>query len=416
MQSIRAVSMRYLIVAARKDVRRRLADPAALAVWIGLPLLLGGLLSFIAGDGNAPPRARVVVVDQDGSLVSGLLSAVLGRAEIMDLESATLAEGRRRIDDGEVTALLVVPKGFQQAVLEQSSSELTLFTNPAQQILPGIVQEAAELVVEGVFYAQQIFGPVLRRIVPPDTTGPPSDADVAAISVEINQQLTRLQNVVIPPAISLTVKRESEERSGPSLSLGQLFLPGMLFMSILFIANGMSGDVWEEQRMGTLRRALTTPQSAHRLLAGKLIAGVTLMAGIGLVALVAGTAVFDIGWWRVPGALAWCVFAGGALLALLTLLQTLASTQRAADMLSTTIVFPLMMLGGSFFPFDAMPGWMAAIGRWTPNGLGVARLHDLLYGATALTPVAIAMLGIGVPAVAAFVLAGRRLRRRFATL
>ena len=408
--------MRYLFVAAAKDVRRRLADPAALAIWIGLPLLLGGLLGFSAGDDGRPPRASVLVADQDDTLVSGLLSTALGSAEIMDLQSVTLEEGRRRIDGGDATALLVVPKGFQEAVLEQSSSELTLFVNPAQQILPGIVQEALEIVVEGVFYAQQIFGPVLRRIVPAGATGPPSDAEVAAISVEINQQLARLQNVVLPPAIALTVVKEASGRAEPSLTLGQLFLPGMLFMSFLFVASGMSGDVWEEQRMGTLRRALTTPQPAHRLLMGKLIAGVALMAVIAFVALAAGTVLFDIPWWRVPAALAWCVFAGGALLALLTLLQMLASSQRGADMLSSTVIFPLMMLGGSFFPFETMPGWMAAVGRWTPNGLGVVRLKDLLYGDITLTPLAVAALGIGLPAAAAFLLAGRRLRRRFGSL
>ena len=408
--------MRYLFIAAAKDVRRRLADPAALAVWVGLPLLLGGLLSFIAGDNGVAPRANVLVADQDGTFVSGLLSTALGRAEIMDLQAVALEEGRRRIDDGEATALLIVPKGFQQAVLDQSSAGLTLLTNPAQQILPDIVEESLEIVVEAVFYAQQIFGPVLRRIVPGGNTGPPSDADVAAVSVEINQQLARLQNVVIPPAIGLTVVKQSPETTGPSLNLGQLFLPGMLFMSFLFIASGMSGDLWEEQRMGTLRRALATPQSAHRLLAGKLVAGVTLMAAIGLVALGVGTVLFGIAWWRVPGALAWCVFAGGALLALLTLLQTLASSQRGADMLSTTIVFPLMMLGGSFFPFETMPAWMAAVGQWTPNGLGVARLKDLLYGDVAPLPMAIAAAGIGLPALAAFLAAARRVRRRFAAL
>lgn len=408
--------MRYLFVAAAKDVRRRLADPAALAIWIGLPLLLGGLLGFIAGGDGRPPRASVLVADQDDTFVSGLLSTALGRAEIMELQSVTLEEGRRRIDEGDATALLVVPKGFQAAVLEQSASELMLFVNPAQQILPGIVQEGLEIVVDGVFYAQQIFGPVLRRIVPTDAAGPPSDAEVAAISVEINQQLTRLQNVVIPPAIALTVVREASARTEPPLTLGQLFLPGMLFMSFLFVASGMSGDVWEEQRMGTLRRALTTPQPAHRLLAGKLVAGGALMAVIGFVALAAGTVLFDIPWWRVPAALAWCVFVGGALLALLTLLQMFASSQRGADMLSSTIIFPLMMLGGSFFPFEAMPGWMAAIGQWTPNGLGVARLKDLLYGNPALTPFAVAALGIGLPAAAAFLLASRRLRRRFGNL
>lgn len=406
--------MAYVLAAAAKDVRRRLADPAALAVWIGLPLLLGGLLGFIAGDGGTPPRATVLVADQDGTFASGLLTAALDRTGVIDQRPVALDEGRRRIGDGGATALLVVPQGFQAAVLGQRAAEVTLVTNPAQQILPAVVEESLDIVVEGVFYAQQIFGPVLDRVVPRGNAGPPSDADVAAIAIAINQQLARMQNVLIPPAIALTIVRDVPEEGAASLGLGQLFFPGMLFMSFLFIASGMSGDVWEEQRMGTLSRALATPQSAHRLLAGKLAAGVALMAVIGGVALAAGTALFDIAWWRVPGALAWCVFAGAALLALLTLVQLFASSQRGADMLSSTIVFPLMMLGGSFFPFETMPGWMAAIGQWTPNGLAVTRLKDLLYGEAPLLPLAAAALGIGVPAALAFAAAGHRLRRRFA--
>jgi ABC-type uncharacterized transport system permease subunit len=73
-----------------------------------------------------------------------------------------------------------------------------------------------------------------------------------------------------------------------------------------------------------------------------------------------------------------------------------------------------MMIGGSFFPFEAMPAWMAAIGQWTPNGLAVLRLKDLLYGAPSTAALLVAVLGIGVPAVAAFVLTGRRLGGRFA--
>lgn len=416
--------MRYLFVAAAKDIRRRLADPAAFAFWIGLPLLLGGLLSFINGDNAAPPRATVLVVDEDDTFSSGLLLTALERAPTLELQTVSLDEGRRRIDDGDATALLVVPKGFEQAVFDASSdsstpagltAELKLVTNPAQQILPNIVEETLEIVVEGVFYAQQIFGDALRRIAD-SRSGPPSDVDVAAMAVEINREVTSLQNVLFPPAIALTVARSAPERTAPSLSLGQLFLPGMLFMSLLFIAGGMAGDIWEEQQMGTLKRALATPQSARRLLGGKLAAGIVMMAVIGAVALAAGAVLFDVAWWRVPAALAWCVFTGGALLALMTPLNMLASSQRAADMLSSAIIFPLMMLGGSFFPFEYMPAWMGAVGRWTPNGLGVARLKDLLYGDVALAPIAIAALGIGVPAAAAFLFSARKLRRRFAML
>jgi ABC-type multidrug transport system permease subunit len=213
----------------------------------------------------------------------------------------------------------------------------------------------------------------------------------------------------------LTVAARDAAAAGPALNFGQLFLPGMLFMSFLFVASGMSGDIWVEQQLGTLRKALTTPQSSYALLAGKLLAGVAMMSGVGLIALLGATALFDLSWWRLPAALVWSAFAGGALLALLTLLQTFASGQRAADMLMTMMIFPLMMLGGSFFPFESMPGWMAAAGRWTPNGLGVVVLTDLLYGTPSLAAVLLAAAGIGIPAAVAFVIAATRLRGKFAT-
>ena len=213
----------------------------------------------------------------------------------------------------------------------------------------------------------------------------------------------------------MSVVRESTEPARAALNIGQLFLPGMLFMSFLFIASGMAMDVWEEDRLGTLRRLLATPRSAYGLLAGKLAAGVALMVAIAGIALLAAVAMFDVAWWRVPGAVAWSAFAGAALLAMTTLLQTFASSQRVAEMLSTSIIFPLMMIGGSFFPFEAMPDWMAVVGQWTPNGLSVVRLKDLLYGEPSATAFLVSSAAIGVPAVAAFFLAGRRVRRKFST-
>lgn len=401
--------MRFVLVAAAKDIRRRIADPAALAIWIGIPLVLAGMLSFIGNTAGSSPRARVLLVDQDNSFLSRLLpSAAPPERTPIDIETVTLDEGRRRIADGKGTALLIIPAGFQNAVLGTGSARLELITNPAQRILPSIVRQMLEVVVEASFYVQQLFGEPLNRVTGGSDGGQPADADVASVAVEINQRVQAMQGVLLPPVISLAVKAESPR--GPSLNFGQLFLPGMLFMSFLFIAQGMSFDVWEEKRESTLRRILTTPQSAGSVLLGKLLAGITVASVVALVGLVTAVGWFDLAWTRIPAAVLWCAFVSGALISMLTLLHLYSGSQRGAELLTGMIVFPLMMLGGSFFPFESMPAWMAAVGQWTPNGLGVARLKELLYGDVSASALGIAAVGIGIPGALAFAAAMRRLR------
>ena len=401
--------MRFVLVAAAKDIRRRIADPAALAIWIGIPLVLAGMLSFIGNTAGSSPRARVLLVDQDNSFLSRLLpSAASPERTPIDIETVTLDEGRRRIGDGEGTALLIIPAGFQNAVLGTGSARLELITNPAQRVLPSIVREMLEVVVEASFYVQQLFAEPLNRVAGGSDGSPPADTDVASIAVEINRGVQALQGVLLPPVISLSVRTESPER--PPLNFGQLFLPGMLFMSFLFIAQGMSFDVWEEKREATLHRILTTPQSAGRVLLGKLLAGITVASLVALVGLVAAVGWFELAWTRIPAAVLWCAFVSGALISMLTLLHLYSGSQRGAELLTGVIVFPLMMLGGSFFPFESMPAWMAAVGQWTPNGLGVARLKELLYGDVSTSALGIAAVGIGIPGAIAFAGAIRRLR------
>ena len=78
------------------------------------------------------------------------------------------------------------------------------------------------------------------------------------------------------------------------------------------------------------------------------------------------------------------------------------------------VVFPLLMIGGSFFPLEVMPPWMARVGRWTPNGLAVAEIKEILFGHPHPATVAIAAVAIGAPAALALWIGVRRLRGQFA--
>jgi len=51
--------MSFVLVSAGKDLRRRLADLPGLAVWLGMPILIGTLMTVAFGGGDAAPKAHV---------------------------------------------------------------------------------------------------------------------------------------------------------------------------------------------------------------------------------------------------------------------------------------------------------------------------------------------------------------------
>lgn len=411
--------MRFVLSSAIKDLRRRSRDPLALVMWVGIPLVVGGLLALISsGPGSGTPTARLLVVDQDDSLLSGLLTGAMaqdGIGEFLVAELVTLEVGRERIDNGDASALLIIPAGFGDAVLAEEPTELQLIINPAQRILPGIIEEGLEILIEATFYGQRLLGSEINDILDATEGDGPTLAQVTTITERVYARVESAEAMLFPPALVLANEptpeaAEEDDDASNEFNIARLFLPAMLFMSILFVGQGMSDDLWHESLHGTLRRLLTTPRRVEEMLLGKVLAGMVLMGAVAGVAM-------PVAWWligvapaRLPFALLWCMFAGGVLLIYFLTVQSLATSQRGGSILSTVILFPLMMIGGSFFPFAAMPEWMQAIGRFTPNGLALTQFEEILVGTPTADGLASAAAWIGLPAIAAFAVCSMRLR------
>ena len=112
--------MRFLLTCTRKDLRRRLADPMALILWLAMPLMIGGLMSILFGRGGGTALSiPVLLVDEDASLVGQLLggAAGSGRASFLQIERVDRADGLARMNAGEASAMIVLPTGFTDAVL-----------------------------------------------------------------------------------------------------------------------------------------------------------------------------------------------------------------------------------------------------------------------------------------------------------
>jgi ABC-2 type transport system permease protein len=412
--------MRFAWSTAIKDWRRHRRDPLGLILWIGLPLIVGGLLTMVAGGKEGPqPQAHVLVVDEDGSFLSGLLIGAMSQdamGGLIQAEEVDRESGRKRIDKGDVSALLIIPEGFGEAVLQEKPSSLQLVTNPAEMILPGIVEEVLSVLVDATFYLHRLIGEDLRELAagPPEGQNVFSDSRVAALSVKINQIMDRLGGYLFPPVIQFeTVADDDAGESDGGINIALLFLPSILFMSLLFMAQGMSMDFWHERDRKTLRRVVVSPQTVRVFLTGKLLAGVGIVASVSFVAITIGYAYFGLRFETLPLALVWTTLSGAFLILLMIAIQVITPSQRAGGVLSMAITLPLMMIGGSFFPFEAMPSGMAFIGRLTPNGWALEQLKRVLLDTVELQSIALSFVGLLVVGLFLFLLIARRLQGAF---
>ena len=361
--------MRFVWATAAKDLRRRLADPLALAAWIGLPLLVGVMIAVVGGVDGHGPTARLLIVDGGDPTLAALIddASAAGLVDGVSMEKVGEREGHERLHAGEADALLRI-----------SSDTARLSVRTARPQISALAEEGARAFVD--------------RFARWRTSGARSD-------------------VFAEPA-AITLARDDGDIEA-SDNRAVLFLPGVLLMSLLLISAGMGEDIWTERAGATLRRALRTPHRAGAVLGGKLLAGTVIMGAVSVLSLVCAAAVFGVAWSRVPGAALLATLAGTALLCLFLVIHVHSPTQHAGRFLSTMVLFPLLMLGGSFFPLAQMPAGFASIGRWTPNGLVVTQLEALLSGSPDPASLALTALVVGIPGLLAFLLASDRIRRSF---
>ena len=191
-------------------------------------------------------------------------------------------------------------------------------------------------------------------------------------------------------------------------------MPGIILMAVVFSANGLASDFWREREQGTLRRLVFSPARLAEFLAGKSLAAAVVIGVVGGITLVIGFFYHGISWSRLPSYLVWIAISGVALFAWFAALQMLFSNQKTAGVISTMLVFPLLMAGGSFFPLAVMPGWIAAIGRASPNGFMADRLTSEITAASAwsIDPASWAVVITG--ALVGLAICGWRLRAGFA--
>ncbi|MFC1629087.1 ABC transporter permease [Gemmatimonadota bacterium] len=389
-------NLRYTLAAIRKDIGRFLKDPVGLLLLICMPAMVGILVNLAFGGSDDTPTARLMIADEDDSLLSGLLTGAFGQgemAELINTESVTRAEGEREVYKGRASALLVVPEGFGDSFLNGEPDTLSLLTNPAQTILPGIIRETLEIMTTGGGLLREFLGPQIDLINSESGSVSDSFSDqmISSMAVDINL-MEGASTWLFPPAIKFenisvdttaSTDAEASMVTDEEKTLLWYFFPSLLTLLLIFAGMTLSSDIWKERQAGTIRRGLSVPFPVRWLILGKFLAGALVVLTVLLLATFFGRFVLRLphqSW--LAGALFLALF-GAALISGMTALQVLFRTERGASIVVMFFVMVMMFGGGSFFPLEALPDFMQKVAMYLPNGWALIHYKAVIEGNSA---------------------------------
>jgi ABC-2 type transport system permease protein len=322
-------------------------------------------------------------------------------------------EGRRLMQAGKASAMVVIPERFTLDLLEGRSVSLNVVKNPAEQFLPDVVEEFMNTTAVMLSGAVQAFavGAQGIRFLLDRSLGSVSWEALAPEFGKAQKKILAAEKYLNPLFVRLKTEETQPAGAKPRFTRTDLFsavLPGMAIMFLLFIVQTLMRDLLSEREDGKLRRMMSTPLRPLELISARLLGGWIVGLAVLLVMVAAGSLLFGARWgtfgyFLVLGAAA-CFWTA----ALFGLLNALFRNRNQAGALSAPIILAFSVFGGSMISPEAMPKAFRAVGVLTPNrwfidGAGLVR--DGRFPGTAV----VVLVASGLVLTA---LAVRALRRR----
>jgi ABC-type multidrug transport system permease subunit len=386
----------------KKEWLRRLRSPVASVGLLLFPFLMTGMIGTVSsGGGSGPnfPTIEMLVWDQDEQWLSQQLVGMLGQDDMSEYVDATNVgeEGLAMMDKGKASAMLIIPEGFTDAVLNGEKTTLELIRNPAESIKPEIVELGGAVMATGLDMGSKVLGPeseIIAELLDRDEF-PPAD-ELLAVASDIINRLSSVQRYVFPLLLQIDTVKESvdgEEDSG-GVNIFGIVLVMISVMSVHFVASRTILDFFDEEKTGMVKRQLVAPVTLGQIVRARLV--FTVLFAVVIQAIVLGLgATFG---WLAFGArffTALVITAGFAFAAagVFMMIYGVSRSEKQANLLNFIVIMGMSVLGGSFAPVDQIPvPIMQTIGHMTLNYWAIDAMQGQFVNAEPFASIGKAML------------------------
>jgi hypothetical protein len=213
--------LKHIVSLIKKDLQRDARHPWGLVIFMLIPVMTAVIMSLVFSPKNdlqKNVRVRIALLDSDDDFLGGLMRSMSQQGGVGDnlrLQFVdTEAEGLKLVKKRRVSAFLILPKDLTQNILDLKATSLTLYKNPAEAILPTIVEEAINTLCIGISQAMVLLEPEInsiRKMVDLDSV--PNPLLVGMVAAQSTQRLKTVEPYFLPPLVQMNTLDASDYKS-----------------------------------------------------------------------------------------------------------------------------------------------------------------------------------------------------------
>lgn len=347
--------MKRVWTLAAKDLLETRRDRLALLFTVIMPLAFTAFFGLMFGSDS--DRFPLAVHDADGGDSAQRLVALLKESDVVKVTAMTTSEADEAVDDGRMTAALLIPVGFSAALAGGETADLTLVGVSGSSGVQSVHTEVAAAA------GQIAAGETASRAAVAALGAQPSTKTAAALAVARPLAASSLANPVATLKVVAAGTPSGEIPTGFVLSS-----PGMLINFVLFSMLTAGIALIQERRNFTLLRLMTTQLRRWELIAGK-AAGMFALTFIQQIILIgAGQLLFGVDYLSAPLALLIMMIALSLVASTVGLLLASLFTSEQALIAATILVsMSLSALSGAWFPLEITGETFQSVGQLLPT-------------------------------------------------
>jgi ABC-2 type transport system permease protein len=347
-------------------------DRAAMFWTLAFPLVFILLFGAIFSGGGVS-KFTVAWVDADGSPASTAMQSNPALANVFTLNPyATTDDAIAAMKQGDVRAVLVIPKGFGSAIAGGGTGSgaplpLTVYTDPSNQ--------QVSATITGI---------------------------VASMAGGFNQAASGR-----PPILAL----DTQTVQSQGITAVAYLVPSILAMALMQLGLFSAIPIVEQRESLILKRIAATPIKRRTFIAANVITRLLIALVQAVVILVVAQTVFGITLLGSPLVFTGLVILGAlAFIALGYVVASFAPTEDSASQMVSILQFPLMFLSGIFFALESLPSVLRGVAAFMPlTYLGDA-LRQVMVGGTPFVPLGVGVAILGAWLIGCFLVSARFFR------